>query len=166
MSKENSLKEDRVVEYLERGQHWVSEKYKPLLIAIVGFLAVALIMEHRENSALERENQLWNQSAELSSIDEKKQFIVSYSKSSAAKALAIVLAREFLDAGQFLEAKKVCDNFIQNGEGHKLIHMAYLLRAYANEELGHAEEAKKDYEFVSRSRNSVSLIATKSLGKE
>ena len=159
---------DRVIEYLERGQHWVSENYKIIIAIIVASFGVAFFLQHRISAAKAEQMGYWEDVSKLSTLEKKHAFLKAQPKADASALLSLTLAREELDEGNFQGALLSVNSFIQNNKEHALIGTAYILRGYANEELGNEDRAVEDYTRASKEARAVAVVADdalKRLGK-
>lgn len=156
---------DRIIEYIERGQHWVSENYKLLIgIFIVSIIAV-YVNESRANSAKERENQLWNQSSKLKTALEIEQFVDSNISSQAGAYMNLQLVRKHLDDGNYSKAITYAQKFIDNNPESSQLGIAILLKSYALEESGQIDQAKDGYKQAAEKSIFVAAIANKAVSR-
>ena len=141
-----ALKGDRLIEFLERFQHWMSENYKFIVALFVIFFAVAMGTQYMTDQELVKEQQFWDLAAKAETKEDREKFVAKYADSNAAKFVGLNLARTHLDDGEFDKAESVLNAFISNSAEHPQLALAYLLRAYAREDLGKTSEAVLDYQ--------------------
>jgi predicted negative regulator of RcsB-dependent stress response len=147
MSEEpQALKGDRLIEWLERIQHWISENYKFLIAMFIVFLAVALGAQYVKDQKKAEEKSYWELAAKAEDKTARQKFLATYSDSAAAKLVSMELARTHLDDGEYAEAETVLTQFLSKSGDHSYAPLAHLLRAYAREDLGKTSEALTDYQ--------------------
>lgn len=144
-----NAKGDRILETIERGEHWFTSN-RILIAVVIGVFFVAIFISQgiREKGNQDQE-QWWTEASKLTTPEQREEFARNNPQANASVLLSLQAARAFLDQGKFERAESICTNFLQINSAHPYAEMAYLLRAYAREELGHQDLARKDYEMAS-----------------
>ena len=154
---------DKIIEVLEKGQHWVVENRNKLIVFFVALLIGTFWYESHLSSKENREKDFWEKSSQLKSVNEIENFVKTHAGTDAGKYMSLQLIRKQLEAGSFDKAKNEANTFIATNPESKYIGLATLLRGYANEELGKVSEAKTDYQKVSEKPGVYTLTAEKAL---
>jgi predicted negative regulator of RcsB-dependent stress response len=159
-----ALKGDRLIEFLERFQHWISENYKFLIALFIIAFAAAMGSQYVQDQAVSQEQHFWELASKAETKEDREKFVAKYADSNAAKFVGLNLARTHLDDGEFDKADSVLSAFITNSAEHPQLGLAHLLRAYAREDLGKTSEAVQDYQSAAEDKH-LSLLAQAGLAR-
>ncbi|MBF0196632.1 MAG: tetratricopeptide repeat protein [Planctomycetes bacterium] len=159
----DNIQGDRVIEYLERIQHWVESNYKMLIFFVVVAFASAWGWQYKVDAEVSQQMDYWTEVSKLKTIEEKSSFVQSHPDADSASILCLTLAREELDEGKYKEALGHLNIFLNSNPKHPLEATAYVLRAYANEELGDKDAALLDYQKASGEDRAVAMVADQAL---
>jgi hypothetical protein len=117
-----------------------------------------------ENQRKDAEADLWNQASQLSSSQQKLEFISANSGAQAVAFLMLQTSRQLLDEGKFAESEALASQFVSKYSSHPRLSSAFLIRAYAREEQGELDGARSDYQAVQGMEEKVNrLLSTKAL---
>lgn len=152
-------KGDVFLYYLERGQHWFEENWKKLAIVIILVIGGASIYAVQQSSNDGQQKSWWDAAGKLKTVDEKAAFIKNNGDAEATKILYLTLAKEELEKGLFQKAKDHMSQFIKKYPEDINLPTAFLLRGYAQEEMGNLKEAKADYKKSSTYKGSTAVMA-------
>ncbi len=154
---------DRVLEILERGQHWVVQNKNKLITVFTVSIIIAFWYESHLSGIDAREEKIWERAAELKNLNEMELFIKMNSESNAGKFMALQLIRKELDAGKYDKALWYANDYIQKNPESNRLGLARLLRAYAHEELGKVSEAIADYKKAAELSPVLATTASKAI---
>jgi tetratricopeptide (TPR) repeat protein len=154
---------DRILEVLERGQHWVVQNKNKLITVFVVSIVLAFWYESHLSGIEVREEETWERAAGLNNLNEMELFIKTNSESNAGRFMILELIRKQLDAGVHDKALKYANQYIQKNPESKRLGLATLLRAYAHEELGDITKAKADYKKSAELSPVLATTASKAL---
>ena len=145
---QESVKGDSFILGMERFTHWVSQNVKFLAVLVLTVLVAGYGAQALKDQEVEAQQNFWAEASELKTSEEKQTFINNNPDANAAHILALELCREQLDAANPEAAEATASLFIERNEAHSHLDLAFLLRAYAREELAKNEGAKADLQQV------------------
>jgi predicted negative regulator of RcsB-dependent stress response len=145
---QQSVKGESVILGMERLTHWVSQNVKFLAVLVFTVLVAGYGAQALKDQDTEAQQNYWAEASELKTPEEKQAFIDDNPDANAAKILALELCRTQLDEANPEAAEATASLFIERNEAHSHLGLAFLLRAYAREELAKNEGAKADLQQV------------------
>jgi len=154
---------DRVIEILERGQHWVVENRNKIIFFFVAFLISAIVYQNHLDGLESKEIAKWERATELKNVGEMEVFVKTNMDSNAGKFVTIQLIKKELDGGAFIKAEKYASDYINKFPESDNVGLVTMLRAYAYEEQGKTSDAITDYKKVVESTPTLKVTAESAL---
>jgi|SaaInlStandDraft_1057018.scaffolds.fasta_scaffold24336_2 Flp pilus assembly protein TadD len=160
------MKGDRIVESLERGEHWFTQHRVKIAIFTGAFIIAAFVSQYYQNQNKEAQAALWNEASKLTTSQQKIDFVSANPSAEATPFLMLQTSRQLLDEGKFAEAEATISQFIAEHTSHPKVSSALMVRGYAREEQGETEGARADYQKVQGMEDQVNqLLATEALAR-
>lgn len=164
--RESRLKGDRIVESLERGEHWFTQHRVKIAIFAGVFIIAAFASQAIQNQEEERQASLWNEASKLTTTEQKQKFVSDNPEAQATPFLILQTSRQLLEEEKFKLAEALSTEFITRYTNHPRLSSALIIRAYAREEQGELEGAKLDYQKVQGMEEEVNrLLSTQALAR-
>jgi len=145
---QSKLKGDRIVESLERGEHWFTQHRVKLAVIAGAFIISAFATQAYQNQRRETQSRIWNEASKLTTTEQKVEFVAKNPSAEATPFLILLTGRQLLEEGKFAEAESLTSQFISGFSTHPRLSAALMIRAYAREEQGKFNEARTDYQKV------------------